>query len=138
MIIDRKTFISLTGSAAAGLLLSACLGSCKKEENATPIERNFILDLDAPENSSLNNNGGSRVIDGVIVARTKTGDYIAVSAKCTHQGTTVQFQSDNNRFRCPNHGATFSLEGGNTGGPADSPLQRFNTELQDRILRIFS
>lgn len=138
MYIDRKTFIALTGSAAAGLLLSACLGGCKKEDTSAPQNVDFTLDLTLPENASLRNNGGSRVVSGVIVARTNAGQYIAVSARCTHEGTTVEFQGGNNRFRCPNHGATFNLEGGNTGGPANRPLQRYNTQLGGDNLRVFS
>jgi cytochrome b6-f complex iron-sulfur subunit len=139
MEIDRRKFITLTGMSAAGLLLSLCTIGCKKDNADTdsqPVD--FTLDLNATENASLKNNGGSRVVNNTIVARTTAGNYIAVASKCTHQGTTVNFEANNNRFRCPNHGAVFSTTGAVVNGPASEPLTQYKTELNGNNLRIFS
>jgi cytochrome b6-f complex iron-sulfur subunit len=134
--MERKLFITLMGKAAAGGVLATCFGACSKDTESRDLD--FTIDLSASENSALQANGGSRMVNGVVVARTNDGEFIAVSARCTHQGTTVQFEGSNNRFRCPNHGATFGINGVVTNGPARANLQRFDVQLSGNSLRVFS
>lgn len=51
-----------------------------------------------------------------------TGIY-AITAICTHMGCTVGQAGAS--FACPCHGSQFDLNGGNTVGPATSPLVHF-------------
>lgn len=132
--MDRKEFISLVGMSAGALLLG-CVSSCKKED-ATPATVDFTLDLSLAENIALNTNGGSRIVSGVIVAKTLAGNYIAVSSACTHQGTTVNFDSANNRFNCPNHGSNFSTTGTVLNGPASTALKQYTVTLTGTSLRV--
>ena len=74
---------------------------------------------------------------GVIVAPAQTG-YVAVSSACTHQGSTVVFDSSANSFFCPAHGSRFSLTGGVINGPAASPLGSYKTTLTGTSLRVYS
>lgn len=97
----------------------------------------FTLDLANGANGVLTSNGGSLISGDVIVARTSTGTFVAVSKACTHQGTTVDFQSAQNRFFCSNHGSTFNLTGGVTNGPAISALKQYQTALTGTNLRVF-
>jgi cytochrome b6-f complex iron-sulfur subunit len=136
LTMDRKSFLKTFGQASAGLVIASCLGACSRDEENRELD--FTLDLSSNDNAALQNNGGSRVVNGVIVARTNTGDFIAVAARCTHQGTTVQFEANNQRFRCPNHGATFTTDGKVTGGPARTNLQQYQTTLSGNTLRVFS
>ncbi len=78
------------------------------------------------------------VHQGVIIARTLAGAFIAVSASCTHQGTNVYYYSNGNKFVCPNHGAQFSNTGNVTQGPANSNLKQYKTALTGNTLRIYS
>lgn len=132
--MDRKEFLTQVGFGGAALLIPLCTGglsSCKKSK--TPVD--FTLDIST---GALASNGGSLVHNGVIVARTKTGDFIAVAASCTHQGTTVTYASSSNDFVCPNHGAQFDSAGKVLQGPAASNLTKFNTSLSGTSLRVFS
>lgn len=97
----------------------------------------FTLDLANGANSVLTSNGGSLLSGDVIVARTSTGTFVALSKACPHQGTTVDFQSAQNRFFCSNHGSTFNLTGAVTNGPAVSALKQFQTALTGTNLRVF-
>jgi cytochrome b6-f complex iron-sulfur subunit len=133
--MNRKEFLSLIGIGTTGVFVAFCLGACKKENN-TNID--FTLDLSSSANSALTANGGYVISQGVIVAKTSAGEYIAVSAACTHQGTNVQFQSANNRFHCPAHGANFTITGTVQNGPANSPLTQYNTSLSSNMLRVYS
>jgi cytochrome b6-f complex iron-sulfur subunit len=135
--MDRKEFLSQLGLGSAAVFLGACMAGCGKE-GAAPARVDFTLDLSAPANAALNTPGGFVYNQGVIVARTQQNAYIAVSQACTHEGATVQFQGGGNRFFCPNHGATFSLTGTVTGGPASKPLTQYNTQLTGTTLRVFS
>lgn len=133
--MNRKDFLSLVGIGATGIIAASCLSACKKENN-TNID--FTLDLNSSANSALAANGGYVISQGVIVAKTSAGEYIAVSAACTHQGVNVQFQSSSNRFHCPSHGANFSTTGSVQNGPANSPLTKYNTSLSGNMLRVYS
>ena len=143
--MDRKEFLAQMGMTTAAVFMGACLGGCSKDDdgggnNTTnpPTNVDFTLDLTQQANAALNSNGGFVYSNNIIVARTTSGTFIAVSQVCTHQGGTVQFQGANNRFFCPNHGATFSTTGAVTGGPATQDLKSYKTSLNGNILRVFS
>ena len=83
-------------------------------------------------------NGGFLVSQGIVVARTNSGTFIAVSAACTHEGTNVNYVASANEFLCPNHGAQFSSTGVVTRGPANTNLKQYNTSLTGNSLRVYS
>lgn len=134
--MDRKEFISLVGLGAGALFMGCATTACKKGSDSPAPTVDFTLDLTKSENASLNVNGGSRLVTGVIVAKTLTGSYIAISAACTHEGTTVNFDSANNRFHCPNHGSNFGPTGAVVTGPATSALKQYTTTLTGSSLRV--
>lgn len=136
--MDRKEFLGLLGLSVGSVVAVGCLGGCAKESGISPSKVDFTLDLTAAANANLTTNGGFLVKNGVIIGRTTTGAYIAVSAACTHEQTTVQYQANNKRFYCPNHGATFAESGSVTGGPATRSLTQYKTELSGTSLRIYS
>jgi cytochrome b6-f complex iron-sulfur subunit len=130
--ISRKEFIEQVGVGAAVLFVAACAGSCKKTSTATV---NFTVDVST---GALATNGGYLIQSGVIVARTSTGSFVAVSATCTHAGGQLGYNSSSNIFQCPLHGATFNTSGAVTNGPATTNLQKFNTSLSGNSLRVYS
>jgi len=135
--MDRKEFLSLIGGTAAVFAIGGTLQSCRKK---TPSSNSidFTLNLSDPAYSALNHNGGYLYANGVIVARTNSGSYIAVSEYCTHAGSAVVYQSSSNNFYCPSHGSSFSAGGSVTAGPASSGLQLYNTSLSGTNLRVYS
>lgn len=141
--MTRKEFFARVGFGAAAILIPTCIGglasSCSREENeggtSAPTNVDFTLDIST---GTLAVNGGHLVHQGVLVARTTSGTFIAVSAGCTHQGTTVNYSSAGNNFICPNHGAVFNSSGAVTQGPASSNLAQYNTSLNGNSLRIYS
>ena len=136
--ISRKEFISKAGLSAAALLAPVCLGglmSCS-EDSVTPQSGiDFTVDIST---GSLASNGGSLVKNGIIIARTSTGDFLAVSAACTHEGATVNFVSSNSTFLCPRHGAKFSSTGSVISGPTNKNLAKYNTSVNGTTLRVFA
>ncbi|MBC7418533.1 MAG: Rieske 2Fe-2S domain-containing protein [Pedobacter sp.] len=141
--MDRKDFLNSIGMSAAAFALINCIG-CQKttglsaEGTTGPSGVDFTLDLNLAANAGLLNNGGSLVSNGVIVAKTTAGNYIAVQRSCTHQSYPLTYQASNSRFYCPNHGATFSESGSVTNGPASSSLVVYHTVQTGSSLRVYS
>ena len=143
--MKRNEFLSAVGVSAATLVFAPFLTSCSKGSgaaadpgtggNANSVD--FTLDLTAAANAPLVTNGGSLVNNGVIIAKTSGGSYIAVASACTHQGYTIIFDSANNRFHCNNHGSNYSTSGSVLLGPATTALKVYNVSLSGNNLRIF-
>jgi cytochrome b6-f complex iron-sulfur subunit len=61
----------------------------------------------------------------VAIVRVSSTSFVALSRVCPHQGGIVNESS--NRFVCPNHGATFDLNGNWIGGQPTSNLHQYAT-----------
>ena len=133
--MDRKKFLSALGFSAASIALSACLGGCKSDSPSGPTV-DFTIDITLPAYSALANAGGYVYANGIIIAKTTAGSIIAVSEACTHEGANVQYQSNNNRFYCPRHGATFSNTGAVTNGPASTALKQYTVTVNGNSVRV--
>ncbi|MGZ4056939.1 MAG: QcrA and Rieske domain-containing protein [Bacteroidia bacterium] len=135
--MDRKEFLALVGTSIAAITIGSCLDGCKKAANGSNQPTvDFTLDLTNTANVALATNGGYQYVQGVIVARTMTGTYIAVAQACTHQGTSVVYQSSANDFYCSSHGSAFSASGAVTAGPATVALKQYTCDLSGSSLRV--
>lgn len=139
--MNRKEFFARVGFGAAAVLLPACVAglatSCSSDGTTPGTTTGVDFNVDV-SSGTLATNGGFMVSQGIVIARTLAGDFIAVSASCTHEGTSVNYNSGGNKFVCPNHGAQFSSTGTVTQGPATRNLTKYNTSLSGSTLRIFS
>lgn len=144
--MDRKEFLKQLGLTSAVIFAGACVAGCSKEGNNSgggnttppPANVDFTLNLTESANAPLNTAGGFIYRNNIIIARTLAGAFVAVSQVCTHQGGTVEFQANNNRFYCPVHGAMFETTGTVLGGPTSTPLKAYKTTLSGNNLRVFS
>ena len=135
--MDRKEFLSQLGLSAAGVVLFGCLGGCDKKDVPTPPSNvNLSIDLTNSTYAKLLTPGGTYTTDGIIVALTKAGTYIAVSQYCTHQGVTVNYNKPLNEFICPAHGSIFSANGSVISGQAGSPLKQYAVTQSGTVLTI--
>lgn len=98
----------------------------------------FTLDL----SSQLQNVGDSTVQKSVIVVRLATGDtsdaFTAVQVACTHQGTSINYNTSQKIIICPNHGSEFNQQGAVLLGPAAIPLQRYTVTVTGTQLIVSS
>jgi cytochrome b6-f complex iron-sulfur subunit len=138
--MDRKEFLASLGIGAAFFAFSTCVNGCNVANpvDSAPTNVDFTLDLTASANAALKTNGGYIYKDGIIVAKTISGDYVAVYSACTHEGTTVSYDSSGNRFHCPSHGSNFFTNGSVINGPATQALHQYNTALTGNSLRVYS
>ncbi len=149
--MERKDFIEKVGLSAASVLIFGCMQGCSKSDspattqppsnnNNPPTSKiDFTINITNNPYTSLNAAGGFYVdrTTNIIIARTLTNEYIAVSSICTHQQVTVDFQASNNRFYCSAHGSVFGTTGAVLNGPAASALKQYKTALSGNSLRIF-
>lgn len=150
--ISRAQFLKGLGLSTKALMAVYCLGAvsaCSKDEvepnstnnnsgggnassgltgKSTGTSIDFSVDLTNATYSKLKTKGEFMVIGDVIVANAN-GNFVALSKTCTHQGTTINFRSATNDFRCPNHGAEYSINGDVTKAPAPSALKKYSTTL---------
>lgn len=141
--MNRKDFFAQVGYGAAAFLLPACIAglatSCTENEGKVapaPTGVDFTIDTST---GNLATNGGFVVQNGIVVARTNQGTFIAVSASCTHAGTQVGYVPASNSFHCPNHGQNFSSTGAvTTGGQTSTNLASYKTTLTGTSLRVYS
>jgi len=63
------------------------------------------------------------------------GEFLALSAVCTHLGCIVKWVDDSQEFLCPCHGGRFSATGQVLGGPPPEALETYSVSLEgDEIL----
>jgi cytochrome b6-f complex iron-sulfur subunit len=153
--MERKDFIEQVGLSAASVLIFGCMQACTKNgpysnnsstnsggtssggNNSSKID--FTINISVSPYNTLSNSGGFYVdkSNNIIIARTLSNDFIAVSSICTHQQVTLDFEANNNRFYCSGHGSTFNLNGTVINGPASSSLKQFKTAISGSSLRIY-
>jgi Rieske Fe-S protein len=137
--MERKDFIALLGMGASSLILG-CFACSKNQGTSTaaPAGVDFTLDLTQPDNAPLTVAGGFLYNSGIIVAKTLTGQFIAVQQSCTHQNFSLTYIADSHEFYCNGHGGIYSETGRVLGGPPPAPLRTYNTSLNGNLLRVYS
>ncbi len=79
----------------------------------------------------------SGLFDPIIINRAPGPVYHAMSARCPHEGCTVgKYAPANERMLCPCHGSQFRIDGSYVTGPANSPLQTFESTVQNGVLLV--
>lgn len=64
------------------------------------------------------------------VIRQKDGTFTAFSTVCPHLGCAIDYDPDKERFKCPCHRSTFSLDGKVKGGPAPRAMDALETKTE--------
>jgi cytochrome b6-f complex iron-sulfur subunit len=68
----------------------------------------------------------------VLVLQNAAQQLLALDAKCTHEGCTVQYRAAESSIWCACHNARFDLDGRVVSGPAPRPLPKYVVErLED-------
>lgn len=143
--MDRKEFLSAFGFGLVAVCTGGCLASCSKGNNdapgggtgPTPPSRvNFTVDL----MNEIKDIGASLTKSGVIVVRlaqeNAAASFTAVQVACTHQGTAIEFKSNQGNFVCPNHGSQFTTAGAVLNGPATTNLKKYNIAIAGNTMTV--
>ncbi len=65
----------------------------------------------------------------VILIRTETGKFHALSATCTHLDCIVQYRTDLKQIWCACHNGLYDIKGRNISGPPPKPLEEYVVEV---------
>ncbi len=119
---------------AVPLLASACTVPVRSYE----AQAGTTVAVSVTRYPELMRTGGMiRVVtsDGAFfVRREPDGQYVAISAACTHQGCSVG--PDGDGFLCPCHGSAFDRNGQNVAGPATKPLARVGARIEGDTITV--
>ncbi|MEU5591981.1 FAD-dependent oxidoreductase [Streptomyces sp. NPDC020298] len=93
------------------------------------VARHFVGDRlrSSPAVEEIGPGGGAVVHAGherLAVHRDEGGNLHALSARCTHLGCLVAFNSAERAWECPCHGSRFDIDGEVVQGPAVKPLEQ--------------
>ena len=67
----------------------------------------------------------------VLVLQNAAQQLVALDAKCTHEGCTVQYLAAESSIWCACHNARFDLDGKVVSGPPPRPLPKYTAERQE-------
>ena len=85
----------------------------------------LVVAIPIEENQEIEKGEGGIVTSGdhkVAVFRDRKGGVHVLSAKCTHMGCTVKWNTTEKTWDCPCHGSRFGPTGEVVNGPAAKPL----------------
>jgi cytochrome b6-f complex iron-sulfur subunit len=139
--MDRKEFLAQLGLGSTAVFAGVCMQSCSKSETSStpPSAVDFTLDLNSAANTPLKTPGGFIIFQGVIVAQSTSGSFLAVSAACPHEQVNVEYQGAKNQFFCPRHASYFTSSGSFISGPANGRgLTQYKTSLNGNSLRVYA
>lgn len=152
--LSRGQFLKQLGLSSAALMSFYCLGTTmtactNNSDDPTPTPTtttptgntdtgitgtakgtsiDFTIDLTNTNFKKLKTDGEYLYVEDIIIANAK-GVFVAISKVCTHQGTTIDYRSGTNDFKCPNHGSEFKLDGTVQKDPATKALTMYKTAL---------
>ena len=131
--LPRHTFFRPAGIGLVTLLLMhlalGCSGQSGADTTLVPVQGiNFTLNLADKANENLTVKGGYVVTNNVIIAQTKSGNFVAVSVNCTNDKTRLVFKANENQFYCPLDLSRFDTTGKVISGPATLPLTAYKIE----------
>lgn len=121
----RKFLNGLFGASLAAWLSTALYPVIRY---LSPLQRTGSADeaeLDDKAKGDILKNGFSIVAFGtarVLVLRDAKGKLRATSAKCTHEGCTVQYKADESIIWCACHNGRYDLDGRVLSGPPPRAL----------------
>ena len=137
--MKRKEFLEKLGVGAAFVLTSTCLGGCSRDQADPPKDVNMTIDLEDPKYAELQVFGAYVIEDQIVIARSVTGEYIAATLICSHEGLSqITYSEREGAWFCTAHEALFTEEGVGINANGSKGLTIFNTEQTDNLLRIFS
>lgn len=140
MSYTRRKFIKLVSSGIGGGLIGAGIIGCATATVYSGSVHGGVLEYplsDFIEN--LGDNYGLLVSsfelkDAIILIRDTEGEFLALSARCTHQGCQVKVKTES--FRCSCHGSAYDGLGNVIRGPAQKRLRSFPVKVLDGIIKI--
>ena len=135
--MNRRRFVSLL--LGGGILgwLGSVLYPIFSYLNPPKVPEANVQTVKAGSVSEFPNNSAQIIKFGrkpVILIRSDTGDFRAMSATCTHLDCIVQYRSDLKQIWCACHNGLYDMKGRNISGPPPRPLDEYAVNIiEDEI-----
>ncbi len=118
----------LAAAPVVKILLDYVTPIGESNQNLTAVKTRAVGVSDLPLDSAKIVKIGNKP---VIVVHTQSGQFKAFSARCTHLGCIVQYNTEGSpHFSCNCHGSQFDINGINIAGPAPKPLPPYKVQLE--------
>jgi len=133
--VERRKFLMLFGVGTVASYLPVAIAACSSllnAEQASAQSDGFIV---VGTVADLDNAGQilkDTAIGSVAVVRSPDNaqNLVAVNPTCTHQGCTTSWNSDDQSYNCPCHGAKFDAYGNGISGPSGTPLRTYTAAIR--------
>lgn len=150
--MERQEFLAKLGISMAAVCAGCSLVGCgSKGSDPTPggttgtgivtppkAGNGNLFTVNLP--SELQAVGSSKIAGGVILVRlaaaNEAASFTAVQVACTHEGTSINYNTNQGIFICPNHGSEFNTAGAVLLGPAARSLQKYNVTIVGDTLTV--
>lgn len=156
--MKRRDFINWVGLGVLASSLPVAIAACQSDDTASAptedTENSVVAEPtavdDTPREDGFAAMGTVAALDeaGVLSDKTFQGEQvavirdpadatavIAVNSLCTHQGCSVEWDGSA-QFACPCHGSKFNPDGSVAGGPASSPLDKFEAKIDGELVLV--
>ena len=100
-------------------------------------DTDFTIDLEDANYASLQQLSAYVVKDGIVIAKSSQGDYVAATQTCSHQNNDAIYFTNKDQWQCEIHGARFDLMGNGLNSLASNGLRIYTTELSGTTLRVY-
>jgi len=140
MSYTRRKFIKLASSGiAGGMIAGSILGCATATVYQGSLNRNTLEFPLSDFNENIGDNYGLLVTafdlsDAIILIKDTEGKFLALSARCTHQGCQVKVKRQS--FNCSCHGSAYDGYGNVIRGPAQKRLRSFPVKILDGMIKI--
>ncbi|NJN21166.1 MAG: Rieske (2Fe-2S) protein [Leptolyngbya sp. RL_3_1] len=152
--MKRRDFINWVGLGALATSLPVAIAACQSDDATTPADEpaadvpevdaapradgfgaiGTVAELDAAGSLASKSFQGQQVV--VIRDPADAATVLALNSFCTHQGCTVEWESDTALLACPCHGSKFATDGAVTEGPATEALGAFEAKIEDDLVLV--
>ena len=114
---------------AIGAGLWASCGAAMPMVKASISNNQIMVPASLFEKSDFQIISPDRFAYNIALRKETDGSYTALLLRCTHHDN--QLITTGNGFRCTLHGSQFDQEGRVTNGPAERPLKKYPTQLNN-------
>jgi cytochrome b6-f complex iron-sulfur subunit len=145
--MERNEFLSKFGIGVIAVCAGCALGSCGGSKGdspspgipaPTPGSGGTFLSADL--GSELTTVGSNKTANGILLVRVATGNVVssftAVQIACTHEGTSINYNTGQGIFICPLHGSEFDKNGSVILGPAAINLKHYTVSITGTALTV--
>lgn len=132
--VSRRGFMCAALATAAGVAISS---PSAEAAGAIKVLRDGRVEVNLSKFKALGKIGGAILVGNVkeiptALVRTGKNSYQGLDLRCTHEGVPTKLVSGN--FKCPAHGSEFTKTGAKKIGPAQSGLNKVNTEVSGKTV----